>query len=505
VAELSPSHQEAHESSSQYRLKPRLVADKRLTAALTSRGGGNAACRTSPGSRVGRRALATDASEMGAPVHRAVNRHDAYPNDWNRIRCSMSAAGETGDQTRVRFAIISDPHAVSGHAHRHDTHARWETAADPTLNPFAAVRQLIERSHEMGGAEPLTADALLCPGDLANRLNEGGLAYAWKELEDIAGLLGAQRILATAGNHDVLRPEKIPAGADDDAWVAALRKLTPAFPSAHAGEAERYFIDDFMVAEGERWRVIALNSCANHSEPGQAWHGKVEEKTLQHIKHKIAHCRKDVNVLMCHHHPVEWTHLGIQDTSHMQGGDRLLRCLGDDDPANWIVLHGHRHVPALGYAGDTSSGPVRLSAGSLAVCLQREGRGNVRNQFYMLEFDLEHTAALGLAGAGTLRAWDWDLEEGMIPASQSSELPGTGGFGFRRDARELARTCRSQAQAISQRSVTWEELLGEDGRWAYIAPRDLLMLRRALELEGALVEPLEGHANIERVSFASKA
>jgi 3',5'-cyclic AMP phosphodiesterase CpdA len=131
----------------------------------------------------------------------------------------------------VRFAIISDPHAVGDTTHRHDTYAYSRTATDPEANPFAAVRHLIERSRE-DGEEPLAADALLCPGDLTNRMDMCGLRYAWEELGEIARLLGTDRVVATAGNHDVVRFEHLPKGADDEAWVAALCGLMPQFPCA---------------------------------------------------------------------------------------------------------------------------------------------------------------------------------------------------------------------------------------------------------------------------------
>lgn len=415
----------------------------------------------------------------------------------------MSANSGLQEKSRVRFAIISDPHAVVGNAHRHETYARRETAGDPTRNPFAAVRALIEDSHSSGEEEPLRADALLCPGDLANRMDAAGLAYGWDELGKIAELLGAERIVATAGNHDVVRCEDLPAHADDDAWVGALRDLAPVFPTMHLTEAESYFMDDFTITEGKLWRVIALNSCALYTEPGQSWHGRIEEKTLAHITRKLNLARKEVNILMCHHHPVPWTHLAAEDTSHMQGGERLLRALENDDPARWIVLHGHRHVPALGYAGDTSSGPVRMSAGSLGISLIREARGEVRNQFYMLDFDLAETQALRLVGSARFRTWDWDLEHGMTPAGQSSELPGSGGFGFRRHAHDLAQMCRERAAKLGQRSVTWEELTADDPRWSYVTPRDLVMLRRVLEQSDTLVEPENGHCEIQRVSFVA--
>jgi hypothetical protein len=256
-----------------------------------------------------------------------------------------------------------------------------------------------------------------------------------------------------------------------------------------------------MVVEGERWRVVTLNSCARHAEAGEARRGKIDQKTLWHLQQKIDRSRKEINILMCHHHPVEWTHLARKDTSYMDGGEQLLRELEADDPARWIVLHGHRHVPALGYAGETSSGPVRLSAGSLAVCLEEQGRGYATNQFYLLEFDLAEIARLDLVGAGRFRAWNWMPVQGMTVAKQSSELPGRGGFGFRRDSHELARMCRERGKAISQRSVTWQELVEGDPRWSYVCPRDLSMMRRTLELQNVLVEPRERGAEIESVSF----
>jgi predicted phosphodiesterase len=402
----------------------------------------------------------------------------------------------TGGST-VRFAIISDPHAVGDTTQRHDTYAYLRTATDPEANPFAAVRRLIERSRE-DGEEPLAADALLCPGDLTNRMDRRGLRYAWKELGEIAELLGTDRVVATAGNHDIAR---MPEGADDEAWVAALCELVPQFPCAEQDHRERYFTDDFMVVEGERWRVVTLNSCARHAEAGEARRGKIDQKTLWHLQQKIDRSRKEINILMCHHHPVEWTHLARKDTSYMDGGEQLLRELEADDPARWIVLHGHRHVPALGYSGETSSGPVRLSAGSLAVCLEEQGRGYATNQFYMLEFHLAEIARLDLVGAGRFRAWNWMPVQGMTVANQSSELPGRGGFGFRRDSHELARMCRERAAALSQRSVTWQELVEGDPRWSYVCPRDLSMMRRTLELQNVLVEPRERGAEIESVSF----
>ena len=399
----------------------------------------------------------------------------------------------------IHFAVISDPHALAGDEYRHETTALRQTADDPTRNPFAAVRALIKDGESE--EEPLRADALLCPGDMAHRMSEPGLKYAWEELESIAELLGASQIVATAGNHDVIRKEDLPNDPPAGAWVKPLRDLDPPFPTHRVDDREPYFNDDFVIAKGDGWRVVALNSCAFYTEKNEHHRGKVDPATVDHLRRRIEGDPHDVNVLMCHHHLVEWTHLSMQDTSHMHGGDNLLRTLEEVDPGGWMVLHGHRHTPALGYAGDSMSPAARMSAGSLGISLPQEGRTDKRNQFYMLEFDRREIAELDLAGAGRFQAWDWNREEGMTRSSPAAAIPGSGGFGFRCDARTLARHCRESATALGRRTVTMEELIEENGRWRYVAPRDLFMLRTVLEGEGAHVDPSNGGTQIESVSF----
>jgi hypothetical protein len=400
----------------------------------------------------------------------------------------------------VRFAVISDPHALAGDEHRHDTAALRQTADDPTRNPFAAVRTLIETSQN-DDSEPLTADAVLCPGDLAHRMSVEGLKYAWEELGQIAALLGAGQIIATAGNHDVVRNEHLPENAKVGAWVGPLRDLAPPFPTRQDTDRDDYFNDDFVVTTGTHWQVITLNSCAFHTEPQEYRRGRIDPATVEQLRQRIGSQCKEVNVLMCHHHPVEWTHLSAHDTSHMHGGDGLLRALEELAPAQWLLLHGHRHVPALGYAGDSVSGPARMSAGSLARSLPQEGRTDRRNQFYMLDFNLTELTGLDLVGAGRFRSWDWNREVGMHPSSPSATLPGAGGFGFRREAQTLANMCQSRAEALGRRSVTFAELVEADPRWSYVTPRDLLMMRTVLERRSARVQPQDGGSHIERVSF----
>ncbi len=406
----------------------------------------------------------------------------------------MELSGATPPAPPIRFAVLSDVHAVSARTHKEESRARQQTESDPKRNPLAAVKRLIQD-------EGLRADAVLCPGDLTNRMEPAGLEYAWRQVDEIATLLGAQHVIATAGNHDVLRYEDLPANAEEMTWARDLQTLTPVFPSRETNQAAEYFGEDFTIIDETSWRVVALNSCARHDQRGQYAHGSVDDQTLDNMVTAVGTDQRPINILLCHHHPVVWTHLDRRDTSFMDGGEKLLRTL-EEHHSDWLFLHGHRHVPALGYAGETGSQTVRFSAGSLGVFLESEGRGHVRNQFYMLDFDVHQMQALGLTNAGRFRAWDFNYNSGMVEADPDEDLPGRGGFGFRRTSDELAALCERTATALGKRWVRWEELCEADARWLYVAPRDLQALRRTLSTKyRAKLTPREARHRITKVTL----
>jgi hypothetical protein len=332
-------------------------------------------------------------------------------------------------------------------------------------------------------AEGLTAEVLLCPGDLADSkggVDTAGMEYAWRELQLIATGMGGAKLIATAGNHDIERPPAPPATAPSgyDPGVH-LKGLTPEFPTTIPSDHVEYFAEDFIVVRTDRWRVVALNSCAEQDV--DHLRGSVRQSTIDHIQAVLEDDGDPppINLFMCHHHPVEWTHLAPEDTSHMRQGQHLLRMLDLVDSSRWVFLHGHRHQPTIGYAGESTSGPVRFSAGSLS-CTPYQDQGAVRNQFYLLEFDIDELARLNLPGAGRFHAWDWRYRRGLRPAARDSGIPHHGGFGFRRDAHELAAQCRQLATATGVRKLTWRDLLNHDERWAYVAPSDLQALKTEL-------------------------
>lgn len=384
----------------------------------------------------------------------------------------------------VRMFVVSDLHAVSAPARLHDSGVRSFDVGEPKTNALDAVRAVV-------ADEELRADVLLCPGDLADA-NVGGpdipaLGWAWQQLADLADDLGA-RLVATAGNHDIKRAAAdAPADADHDP-NAFLRSLTPPFPALDDRLADAYFDEDFAVVAGAHWQIVTLNTCAEHGIDHER--GSVRVETIDALQ-RVLERRPPVpvNVLLCHHHPVQWTHLNRSDRDHMRLGEHLLRMLDVRARGRWLLVHGHRHIPTVGYAGESSSGPVRFSAGSLGCSLLPEIGTAARNQFYMLTFDVDEMDALDLVGAGRFRAWDWIPTVGARPATRPelSGLPHRGGFGFRRDGHELASLCRALAARRSSDRLSWAELVDHQPRLRYLAPVDLIAMANDIELDGGRV------------------
>ncbi|HEX6572963.1 MAG TPA: metallophosphoesterase [Steroidobacteraceae bacterium] len=373
--------------------------------------------------------------------------------------------------------VVSDPHAISNPERYHASSARNFGSGDPHEDAFVAVADVVRK-------DALKAEVLLCPGDLADGNDQGpdvpGMTWAWDRLQDLGAALGA-RVVATAGNHDIYRA---PPGQTGEP-ARFLRDLRPPFPTADADESEAYFADDFVVVRERDWQVVTLNTCAEHDIDHER--GSVRYETVERIASVIQGSGTAVNVLQCHHHPVQWTHLNRSDRDHMRLGERLLNMLDLHDAGRWIIVHGHRHIPAVGYVGESTSGPVRFSAGSVSCALLPDIGIAARNQFYMLEFDIRDIASLDLPGGGRFVAWDWIPTLGVRKPTTRWALPHRGGFGYRRTGHELARRCQEIADHTGHGWLAWSQLIAAEPRMAYVAPVDLRAMAIELERAGGAV------------------
>jgi len=356
----------------------------------------------------------------------------------------------------MRIAIASDIHAYDPIDPPPPAPPSYLCISDPAdrpnRHPIAGLKHLIS-------SEKLRADILLCPGDMADRANTAALAYVWNELHALQSLLGANKLIATAGNHDVDSRHKY---NDFDA-KGALQSLIPSFPGLSEQQCDQYWARNFVLAEETDWRLLLLNSSAYHGagkdQLKEAEHGRVSQRTLSAIETALASSSaKEVNILVCHHHLYRDNAIFEQDYSEMDGADHLLRLLGSGEHGQWLVVHGHKHHPKLQYGAGGLTSPVVFGAGSLCASLYAELAARARNQFYILEINPNAAKIHGLDIAGHITAWDWIPNAGFKPAGISSGLPHISGFGYRASIATIASRIAAQFSGTNP-YLRWHELL----------------------------------------------
>lgn len=387
---------------------------------------------------------------------------------------------------RTKLVVISDIHAFSsrGEGEEEPSYAR---AAQPPPNPFTELLALIEE-------RTLTADFLLCPGDICDQADGQGLVYAWEKLDQVAGALGAE-LVATAGNHDLdsrfLKSTFNPKGA--------LQALVPSFPHAGKHASDMYWARNFSVLRKDKTIVVSLNSAGFHGYHNEDRllrefnHGRVSAETVAALAAEVGAVEDDDvehRILLCHHHPqVIGPFRDLEGDSAMRDAHLLLdEVEGGTSP--WLIIHGHRHFPYLSYAPGGATAPVIFSAGSFSRRLNDIYDGQVDNQCYAIELlSRSESESLSLDIAGRFLSWTWAHSEGWIPAPPRSGLPRHGGFG----ARPSINALRSQILEVLKRAhpatMEWSQVREAVPLVQYLIPVDLRKLFVALEAAGAILEP----------------
>src|ERR1039458_1676051 len=260
----------------------------------------------------------------------------------------------------LRIAVASDLHAYS----QDDSHPSHLKVTDSeTLVGDQPISGLLELVTLRG----LTANILLSPGDLGHKASIAGVKYAWQALHKIKQALQAEYTTATAGNHDIDSRYQ----GDDHAPEHILKALIPSYPFDDELSNDRYWSRAYVIRTFEDYRLVLLNSSAYHGHtPVEQNHGRIDKQTLSTLSAELKNLPpKPVNILLCHHHPLMHSELGLGEDDYMKNGQLLLDLLGGGQVGQWLVIHGHKHHPRISYASGGSNSPAVFSAGSLCANL----------------------------------------------------------------------------------------------------------------------------------------
>lgn len=378
---------------------------------------------------------------------------------------------------RFSIAIMSDLHFSPDERGREDSYVMLSTSSVDKHDPMRDLLKLIEQ-------EKLCADILMCPGDITVAADEASLRGAWSAIQESARALKAPSVFAATGNHDIASRD---SGHEPEIWER-LKLLSPSYPSPSITELERlrYWADHFLVTMVGNVRVVVLNTCNSHARGEREYvHGRVTDYTIDQIVSRTADDNGvQMNVLLCHHHPMRYadTNQSLGDYSEMTQGPKLLESLTETGQP-WLVIHGHKHYPRVGYASGAGETPTIFSAGSLSAVLSPVYFDTAVNQFYLIDIDLDDVVRIGVAG--TVRAWSWVKAVGWSP-TEPSTVPGRivsgSGFGYRRNVREL----ESEIHAILNGAevITWAQVEKQLPYLKYMVFDDRRALMKRLEASG---------------------
>ncbi|MBG6080932.1 metallophosphoesterase family protein [Rubrivivax gelatinosus] len=378
----------------------------------------------------------------------------------------------------MKFAFVSDLHAY----HPADGAPKGGVSflpANPGTSdpdPFGDLTKTVAR-------ESITADLVICGGDIGDKADARGFQYAWTKLNTLKTQLGASELVATCGNHDL---DSRFLGTDDDPDPkGALQTITPQFPFPDTALTNQFWARNFAITHPlPGVLALVLNTSAYHGgASGELNHGRISKRTIDAIKVDLAACDPaDLNILLCHHHvrPLKGLWGNAPDAEFMKKGGELLNAVTQCTASPWLVLHGHRHIPNLEHSLD----PSCVVIGASSFSQQMQGR---LNQFHILDVEVDASGPQPLRG--TIESWSWTVSGGWQrrPVLNEEEgFPPICGFGTTLLPRAI--TPRLSELLGSEPSyMKWADILQHIPDIAFMTPAHFRQMEEILKRENIVL------------------
>ncbi|WP_062057785.1 metallophosphoesterase family protein [Cellvibrio sp. OA-2007] len=410
--------------------------------------------------------------------------------------------------THIKIAVCSDLHFID-EAKAGTTKPSWLTlkpCGGFSSSLWDDLLRLIEK-------EQISADLLLCPGDITTYADKTGLVKAWNCLTELGQKLEAQVVACATGNHDVCSREvkyktSLEALNNPTDYFENLKQLSPPYPVFYPrnkkiphSERVHYFGADYLfIDEFEHFRLVVFNSCARHTSNSDDYQrGRAAESAINWLKEELKNCSSDpkINIFLCHHHPILHTQNQGNDFDFMAKGDQLLAALNEHGA--WLIIHGHKHEGRIVYAQSNRGTrcPIVFSAGTLSAHIKL-GKG-FRNQFYILDVEL-HQRPFSLKGK--INVWNWTEMNSFKKAdSRLDGLFSDTGFG----EKDTYKVAQEITEIIKEEYFcNWESIKTKVPRVCNITPQDLDELCDYLSDLGVAME-YDENEKITMLSLKSEA
>lgn len=378
----------------------------------------------------------------------------------------------------MRLLVLSDPHAHQQAVDDASAPSRLSCLAhhkDKTVNPLAALPDAVIQAQ-------FSPQLIVCPGDLGDKNDPVAQDYAWRSLEKVRRRLQANRLIGVVGNHDLDSRRKDSSQLPN----SNLRALSPNFPLSSKAASNKYWSDGYVFYEYKEATLLLVNSCSFHGVvangvPEEHLHGKISKEAIHSIRSQIKSRCKPINILLVHHHIKQHPFMP-EENSHIENGPELVDVLRGSG-FQWLIIHGHAHLPHISYADSSALSPIVFSAGSVSATLWNVPNRVPRNQAYAI--DIHPVPGNGLRGKIT--AWDWAPYVGWSPAATTSGLPFESGFGLRPNLESIVAEFEALFSAQGVKYLDWSTIKTEIPSVQYLIPEDREATFTALRSSGFIV------------------
>ena len=319
----------------------------------------------------------------------------------------------------LKIAIVSDLHCKYSDGKNASEVFSYLTS---DLLPIPVERNPVESLKKIIIENELSADLLLCPGDIADKSDKQGLLSGWQYLQELKIAFDANILASTTGNHDVDSRKKFGKDPFD-----LLKRFSKNFPTENEVLNIHYWAEHFCIMQHDKYDLLIFDSAYSHFDEMSCKESKITTAILESIAIKLEPLKQNnkLKIAMCHHHPIKHSNMDYKDGDSIDKGDDLVRLLEQYGFA--LIVHGHKHDPRLNYS---NSLPV-FAAGSFSSMMNLLDLG-AQNTFHFIEIDFDKK--------GIIKSWVYGPKEGWTQKSDTY-FPCLTGFGVKVDIKILAQDC----------------------------------------------------------------
>jgi predicted phosphodiesterase len=324
-------------------------------------------------------------------------------------------------------------------------------------HPVAAFVDLVKRKN-------ITADILICPGDLGDRADEQGIGTAWTLLDEMNRVLGSKLLLTIPGNHDVNSRKLL--GKEPFAYIKSFHE---SFPFANTQLKNSFWEQGYCIIPSQDTLFLLINTVHDHIDLEKSKKATLTIETLE----SIGNCLREINLdnykyklCVLHHHPIKHSNINnYTDSDSVENGDRLIAILKHSNFN--LVIHGHKHQPRLVEYLSLSI----LAAGCFSSFENLQGTG-INTMFHLIDFDTN-------PNMGRVHSWEFNITSGWTQ-NQNKMFPPETGFGSNIDIDHLASGINSMFLANGNRTILFDDIVSTYKDIQFIVPDKLIQLNTIL-------------------------